>query len=322
MNSKRKKEVTMYQNKLWMNVVVMVITFSLFLAGVQAEEQKSDARDDLVLAKVGDKELKFADLNKMIKMMPPSYQSMFSNIDQMKKLLDVQINSILFSQEARRLKLDQKPEVKQNIDEIVNRILMQALIEDKVNKDVTATDKEIEEYYKNNQDEFKVPEKVKVSHILIKVGPKATEKVKEAKKKKAEEILAKAKAGEDFAELAKQYSEDKRTNKKGGDVGFFAKGSKGPEFEKAVFSLKKNEISDLVLTKKGYHIIKLLDKKEGRKKTLEEAKASIKNKVKQQKRTESYENLLNDLKEKNKVVIYEDALTKITGGSKEKTDKK
>ena len=78
----------------------------------------------------------------------------------------------------------------------------------------------------------------------------------------------------------------------------------------------------VVLTKKGYHIIKLLDKKEERKKTLEEAKASIKNKVKQQKRTESYENLLNDLKEKNKVVIYEDALKKITGGSKEKIDKK
>ncbi|MBW1838342.1 MAG: peptidylprolyl isomerase, partial [Deltaproteobacteria bacterium] len=179
-------------------------------------EQKADARDDLVLAKVGDKELKFADLNKMIKMMPPSYQSMFSNIDQMKKLLDVQINSILFSQEARRLKLDQKPEVKQNIDEIVNRILMQALIEEKVNKDVTATDREIEDYYKNNQDEFKVPEKIQVSHILIKVGPKATEKVKEEKKKKADEILAKAKAGEDFSELAKQYSEDKRTSKKGG----------------------------------------------------------------------------------------------------------
>lgn len=312
----------MYHKKLWMNVVIMVITFSFFFAGVQAEEQKADARDDLVLAKVGDKELKFADLNKMIKMMPPSYQSMFSNIDQMKKLLDVQINSILFSQEARRLKLDQKPEVKQNIDEIVNRILMQALIEEKVNKDVTATDKEIEDYYKNNQDEFKVPEKIQVSHILIKVGPKATEKVKEEKKKKADEILAKAKAGEDFSELAKQYSEDKRTSKKGGDVGFFAKGSKDQEFEKAAFSLKKNEISDLVLTKRGYHIIKFLDKKEERKKTLEEAKTSIKNKVKQQKRTESYENLLNDLKEKNKVVIYEDALTKITGGSKEKTDKK
>jgi len=77
------------------------------------------------MATVGDEKIMFADLKKMIDMMPPSYQDMFNNIDQLKKLLDVQINSILFSQEARRLKLDQKQTVKKNIGEIVNRILMQ-----------------------------------------------------------------------------------------------------------------------------------------------------------------------------------------------------
>lgn len=311
----------MYRKKLGMSVASLALTFLLF-ASVQAEEKKADSNDAQVIAKVGDNEIRFGDLNKMIKMMPPSYQSMFSNIDQLKKLLDVQINSILFSQEARRLKLDQKPIVKQNIDEIINRILMQALIEEKVNKDIAVADKEIKEYYKKNEDEFKIPEKVKVSHILIKVGPKAQAKAKEEKKAKAEEILAKVKAGEDFSGLAKQYSEDKKTKKKGGVVGFFAKGSKDPEFEKVAFSLKKNKISDLVLTKKGYHIIKLLDKKEGRKKTLKEATNSIKNKLKQQKRKEGYENLLSDLKEKNKVVIYEDVLIKITEASKGKSEKK
>jgi len=201
----------MHYKKPWRSVVTLAITFLLSLASAQAEEKKADAYDSLTVAKIGDKEIKFAELNKMIKMMPPSYKSMFSNIEQMKKLLDVQINSILFSQEAKRLKLDQKPMVKESIEEINNRILMKALIDEKVNKNITVTDKEVEEYYKNNQDEFKLPEKVKVSHILIKVDPKATEKVKEEKKAKAEEILAKAKAGEDFSALAKQYSEDKKT---------------------------------------------------------------------------------------------------------------
>jgi peptidyl-prolyl cis-trans isomerase C len=305
-----------------MSVVILSLTFLPSLANAQAEEKKADPHDALVVAKIGDKEIRFADLSAWIKMMPPSYKSMFSNIDQLKKLLDVQINSILFSQEAKRLKLDQKPTIKKNIEEFMNRILMQALIEEKVNKNITVTDKEIEEYYKNNQDEFKVSEKVKVSHILIKVEPEATAKVKEEKKAKAEEILAKAKAGEDLSELAKQYSEDKRTSKKGGVTRFFAKGSKDPKFEKVAFSLKKNEISNLVLTKNGYHIIKLLDKKEERKKSLDESTNSIKNKLEQKKRKEGYENLLNDLKAKNKVVIYEDVLTKIAEESKKKTDKK
>ena len=247
---------------------------------------------------------------------------MFSNIEQMKKLLDVQITSVLFSQEAKRLKLDQEPTVKESIEEINNRILMKALIDEKVNKNIMVTDKEVEEYYKNNQDEFNVPEKVKVSHILIKVDPKATEKVKEEKKAKAEEILAKAKAGEDFSELVKQYSEDKKTSKRGGVVGFFARGAKEPEFEEAAFKLKKDEISTIILTKKGYHIIKLLDKKEAREKSLEDATNSIKNKLKQEKRTEGYEKLLNDLKAKTQVIIYEDVLTKIAEESKEKSDKK
>lgn len=312
----------MYNKKLWMSVAIIVITSFLSSTGVYAEEKKGDALDALVIAKVGDKEIKFAELNKMIKMMPPSYQSMFSNVNQLKKLLDVQVTSILFSQEAKRLKIDQKPNVKQNIDEIVNRILMQALIEEEVYKNITVTDKEIEEYYKNNPDAFKIPEKVKVSHILIKVDTEATEEVKKEKKKTAEEILAKAKAGEDFSELAEQYSEDKKTGKRGGVMAFFAKGSKDPEFEEAAFNLKKDKISDLILTKKGYHIIKLLDKKEAKKKTLEKATTDIRNKVKQKKRKEGYEKLMADLKEKNKVVIYEDALAKITEKPKGQSDKK
>jgi len=312
----------MYYKKLLISIGILAITLVFTLTPLQSEEKNDDSYDALVVAKVGDKEIKYGDLHKWIKMMPPSYQSMFNNTEQMQKLLDRQINNILFSDEAIRLKLDQKPDVKDKIEEFTKGILMQALIEKTVNKNITASDKEIEEYYTSYQDEFIIPEKIKVSYVLIKVDPEAQAKVKEEKKAKAEEILAKARAGEDFSALAKQYSEDTKTKRKGGALSFFAKGSKDSEFEKAAFSLKKDEISDPILTKKGYNIIKLLDKKEGRTKSLKEATNRIKNKLKQKKRNETIENLLNELKAKHKIVIYEDALAKITGEAKDKSDKK
>jgi len=320
--TQNEKEASMIYKKLLISVGILAITLLFTLSTLQAEEKNDDSYDALVVAKVGDKEVKYGDLNKWIKMMPPSYQSMFNDPEQMKKLLDRQINNILFSDEAIRLKLDQKPDVKDKIEEFTKGILMQALVEEKVNKNIAVSDKEIEEYYTSHQDEFKIPEKIKVSYILVKVDPKAQKEVNDEKKAKAEEILAKARAGEDFSALAKQYSEDTKTKNKGGVLPFFAKGSKDSEFEKAAFNLKKNEISDPILTKKGYNIIKLTDKKEGRTKSLKEASNKIENKLKQKNRNEAIENLLNDLKAKSKVVIYEDALTKVTEKSKGKSEKK
>jgi len=300
-----------YRNFL-MSLVVLSTTFVFFLPVNRAEDSTTNSSDDLVIAKVGDQEIIFGDLNELIKMMPPSYQAMFKTDDQVTKLLERQIDNILFSQEARRLQLDQDPTVRYKIEEFTKGILTQALIDSRVNKSVTVTDGEIEEYYKKHQDEFQVPEKVKVSHILIAVAPDAPEKEKKEKKKQAEAILAKAKAGEDFAALAKQYSEDTKTKNKGGVLGFFSQGSKDSELEKAAFNLKKDEVSNLILTKKGYQIVKLLDKKEAKTKSFEEAKNRINNKVQQQKRNEAVEKLLQDLKAKTNVVIYDDVIKKIT----------
>lgn len=305
---------------LCLGTLAMILVFALI--PIQAEEKANDSYDDVVVAKVGDKEVKYGDLNKWIKMMPPSYQSMFNDPEQMKKLLDRQINNILFSDEAIRLKLDQKPDVKDKIEEFTKGILMQALVEEKVNSSIAASDKEVEEYYSSHPDEFSIPEKIKVSYILIKVDPEEQKEVKDEKKAKAEEIVAKARGGEDFSALAKQYSEDTNTKNKGGTLPFFAKGSKDPEFEKAAFSLKKDEISDPILTNMGYNIIKLTDKKEGGTKSLKEASNKIRNKLNQKNRNDAIENLLNDLKAKSKVVIYEDALTKVTEKSKVTSDKK
>ena len=305
----------MHYRKFLMSMVVLSATLVFFLPVNRAEESTAGSPDGLVIAKVGDKEIVFGDLNELIKMMPPSYQAMFRSDDQITKLLERQIDNILFAQEARRLQLDQDPTVRYKIEEFTKGILTQVLIDAQVNKSVTVTDGEIAEYYKKHQDEFQVPEKIKVSHILIAVAPDAPENEKKEKKAQAEEIRAKAIAGEDFSDLAKKYSEDTKTKDRGGVLGFFSKGSKNPELEKAAFSLKKDEVSSPILTTKGYEIVKLLDTKEATTKSLEESKNRISNKLQQEKRNDAVTKLLEDLKAKTSVVIYDDVIKKIAESS-------
>lgn len=129
-------------------------------------------------------------------------------------------------------------------------------------KTTKISDDEMKKYYEEHKKEY-YKDEVKASHILISTVDKNNKPVPEAKKKeakkKAEEALKKAKAGEEFAELAKKYSDDGSASQ-GGDLGFFGKGKMVPEFEKAAYSLKVGQISDIVESQYGYHIIKLTDK--------------------------------------------------------------
>lgn len=141
-------------------------------------------------------------------------------------------------------------------------------------KDVKIGDKEIEEYYEYNKISFKEPKKVKARHILFKVGDKATEEEEKQVRDRAKSVLEMAKQGKDFAELALNYSED-MTKGKGGDLGYFGPGTMTKPFEDAAFALDVGQISDLVRSSFGYHIIKVEDKKEERIKALEEVKEEI-----------------------------------------------
>jgi len=136
---------------------------------------------------------------------------------------------------------------------------------------VNPTPAEIERAYNNNIDQYTTPEQVRASHILLKTEGKDDAAVKA----KAEEILKQARAGADFAELAKKYSEDEASAKQGGDLDYFGKGRMVPEFDQAVFSMEPGTISDPVKTQYGYHIIKLVDKKPSTTRTLAEVRQQI-----------------------------------------------
>jgi len=168
----------------------------------------------------------------------------------------------------------------------------------KMAANTSVSDQDLQAYYDQHRDEYRAPEQVKVTHILIKTplpapGAKEDEKAIADARAKAEDVLKQVKAGGDFAKLAEKYSDDPGSAKNGGELGWIGRGRTVPEFEKAAFSLGKGQTSDLVKSSYGFHIIRVEDKQEAHLKTLAEVKPEIEQKVKQQKAARATETAAN-----------------------------
>jgi peptidyl-prolyl cis-trans isomerase C len=144
-------------------------------------------------------------------------------------------------------------------ENIKRGMAIQQLLDKEVNQKVKITDEEGKTFYDTNPQFFLQPERVKASHILIKVDEGASEEKKAEARKKIEDIQQKVRKGEDFAALAKTYSEGPSAPK-GGDLDYFGRGQMVKPFEDVAFSLKPNETSEIVETRFGYHLIKVVDK--------------------------------------------------------------
>ena len=152
---------------------------------------------------------------------------------------------------------------------------------DEDGKQVVVTDEELRARYESEKATYQQPEQRHVRHILFKVTEEDSDTVRAAKKKKAEEVLVLARQGRDFAKLAEEYSEGP-TKGRGGDLGFFARGRMVKPFDEAVFSMKAGDISELVETPFGYHIIKLEEIRPATIRSFEEVKDSLAASIKQQ----------------------------------------
>lgn len=151
--------------------------------------------------------------------------------------------------------------------------------------EVTVSDAELQRAYQDQIESFKTKDRVKVSHILLKTQDRPKE-VADSLRKKAEELLAQVKGGADFAALAQKVSEDPVSAAKGGDLGFIERGATVPEFEQAAFALKPGEISGIVQSQYGYHIIKAFEKETARTRPLDEVRAELTTRLRQQSATE------------------------------------
>jgi len=265
-------------------IAVLVCLIFLRLGGNACSEEK-------VVAEVGKEKITLKDYQDQILQYEKSksFQQKLQSLtpEGKKKILDGMVRDSLFYQAAQEKGLTLNEETLKEIELLKRRLLIRKYVEQTL-REKPIEDVELREYYEKNSERFVIPEKRKLTHIVVKT------------EQEAQKLLAEVKAGKDFSLLAEQNNTD-ATRKKKGDLGWLRKGVMVKEFDDAAFQLKKGEMSGIVKTRFGYHIIRLEDIKEQEQKKFEDVKADIRRRLEQQRIQE----LENQLKDTYGVKVYE-----------------
>jgi parvulin-like peptidyl-prolyl isomerase len=285
-----------------------------------------------VAATVNGEDIMKAELDEQVEKLQEQYPQMFEGADAEARLLDFQqrlldnmINGVLIRQAAEEMGIDVSDsdvdeqieelkagfETEEQFDEalaqagmdmdalrtqIEDQLLTEALLEE-LNSDTEVAEEEITAYYAANTAQFQEEAAVNASHILFNPDDKAT----------AEEVLVQVNEGGDFAALAKEHSQDPVSAENGGDLGWPTT-PYVPEFQAAADKLEIGEISGLVETTYGWHIIKLNDRRDSRQKELDEVRDQIEQIILQQLNADSYQEFLNELRDEAEIVILIEGL--------------
>ena len=195
-----------------------------------------------------------------------------------------ELRAVFDSDNQFRMKLEADGYTEESYRRHVERMAAGKVYLDRIRADVSdVRDAEVEQYYEENELRLTLPEQVRVRHILLKWKPLGTTDDRAALRERMQPILERARAGDDFADLAREFSEDSSTKGNGGDTGFFYPGTMVPAFEEAAFSLGPGEISDPIDTVFGVHIIKLEEREEPRLLPLEEIREQLRDHVREEK---------------------------------------
>jgi parvulin-like peptidyl-prolyl isomerase len=195
-----------------------------------------------------------------------------------------ELSSVFDSDDQFRMKLEGDGFTEESFRRHVERMAAAKIYLDRIRADAAdVRDAEIEQFYDENEDRLTLPEQVRVRHILLTWKPMGTQDDRAAIRKQMEPILERARAGEDFAALAREFSEDSATKGNGGDTGFFNRGTMVPPFERVAFSLEPGEVSEPVDTVFGVHILKLEERQEPRLLPLDEVREQLRDYVREEK---------------------------------------
>ena len=165
------------------------------------------------------------------------------------------------------------------------------------------TAEEVQSFYDANKDGFRTPELVAVSHILVRASPEASDEVRQAKRAQIEAARSLVRGGENFAAVARKVSDDPNTADNGGALGVFRRGQLPPDFEVAVFNLKTNEVSEVITTPAGLHVLKVTERKPSQALTLEQVKPQIEMMLRERKGMEFVRQHVADLRKTAKVEV-------------------
>jgi peptidyl-prolyl cis-trans isomerase C len=182
------------------------------------------------------------------------------------KILSAYVDSVLYAKAARDEGLDRRPDVRFAIDQAVQEVLARTFLESKVAA-LPLTDADLQQFYDAHPDQFRTPLRVKARHILVRTP------------QEAEAVLKRLKSGEPFDKVAREISVDATTKSKGGELGWVTPGTMVKPFEDALFALKKGEVSGVVQTNFGYHVIEAEDVQQTSLPPFESIKGAVKEKA-------------------------------------------
>ncbi len=256
-----------------------------------SEDVKTVLPPETILAFFSGQTITLGEFNQLWEEVPEDYKLQLDK----SMVLDQMISEKLLIQEAKNMGLEEDDDVLEQIKKMTEQILVQFLIEREILDKIKLNDEEVLEYYEQNKDSFTEKEQVYLYNILLET------------EEEAQDVLEQLKAGGDFSEIAIEKSAGPSAAQ-GGDLGYLSKGTMIPEIEEVIFALEVEELSKVIKTDFGFHILKITEKKPETIKTLEEVKEDIIQTLLPDKQKESFENLLEGLKGKSEIEINEEAL--------------
>lgn len=270
-------------------VAVALTSLAACQKGSETTGSSSSAgKDAKLLVTVNGTKVTTEDFDREVKALPDYIRAMANTPQGKKELLDNLVMRELILQQAAKDGLDKGKDLEERMAEVKKRIVVDLFLKKKVETEAKISDEELKGFYEKNLDKFKSGEQIRASHILVKA------------ESEAQAIQEQLKKGGNFEELAKSKSVDSSAAK-GGDLGWFGKGNMVPAFEKAAFALKEGQVSGIVKSDFGFHIIKLTGKRAAGTRPFDEVKEQIKSALLPQKQQQAFMKLKEDLKKGAKV---------------------
>ncbi len=278
-------------------VIVMALPLGVgFCMEKESAASKSKAGDNRVLAQINQREITLQEFSNQIASVGINLQPFIKA--QKGRYLQGLVEEELLFQEGQKRKMSDASDIQKQLDQVRRRLVVQKLIKDEIKNKVTVSESEIAEYYKNNAGLYQLKERSRISQIIVK------------DKKTAEDIFARLKKGEDFAGLASKLSVDS-SKAKGGSLGFMERGRMGDDFDKVAFALKPGEVSAIAETPAGFRILKMVDYQPAKTRPLAEVKENIRKHLLSEKEKKAMRDYVGQLKQRSKVVVYDDLLKEI-----------